>query len=105
VPDVLSAIRASVDRLEQLVAPLGDDVTRHAYPTEWTIADVVSHLGSGAVIFQHLLAHSLDGVGVPDGFAQGVWAEWDAKSPRAKVDDGVVADAAYTARLEAVKPS
>ena len=48
VPDLL---RASSERLHGLVAPLSDDdLTGQSYDDDWTIADVLSHIGSGAVI-------------------------------------------------------
>jgi uncharacterized protein (TIGR03083 family) len=97
----LPALRNSVDRLAALVAELGDDVTRSAYPTEWSVADVVSHLGSGAVIWLRLLDDQFAGSATPDDFNQGVWDEWNAKSPRAQLDDGVAVDAALMARMEA----
>jgi uncharacterized protein (TIGR03083 family) len=98
--DTLPALHASVDRLAALVSALGDDATRSAYPTEWTVADVVSHLGSGAVIWTRLLDDQVAGTATPEDFNQQVWAEWDAKSPRAKLDHGLAADAALTARME-----
>ena len=82
--DALPALRASVDRLAALVTPLEDGVTDSAHPTEWTVADVVSHLGSGAVIWTRLLDDARDGATTPDGFTQTVWDEWDAKSHRAR---------------------
>ena len=49
--NALEALHASHDHLGALVAPLDDAaIVRPAYPTEWTIAQVMSHLGSGAVI-------------------------------------------------------
>jgi len=104
MPDALAALRSSVDRLAALVAPLGDDVERPAYPRDWTIADVVSHTGSSAVIGARRLDDGLAGRDLPDGFNSQVWAEWDAKAPRAKVTDGLAADAAYTARLSSLTP-
>ncbi len=100
--DALPALRASVDRLAAHVPVLGDDVTRSAHPTEWTVADVVSHVGSGAVIWLRLIDDQRVGATTPDDFNQSVWDEWDAKSPRAKVDDGIAADAAFIARLESM---
>jgi len=38
----------------------------------------------------------------PEDFAPSVWDTWDAKSLRAKVDDGLAADAAVLARLQQV---
>ena len=100
--DALPALRASVDRLAAHVPVLGDDVTQSAHPTEWTVADVVSHVGSGAVIWLRMIEDQGAGATTPEDFNQSVWDEWDAKTPRAKVDDGVAADAAFVARLESM---
>ena len=103
IKDTLGALRNSVDRLRELVRPLTDDaLIEHAYPSAWSIADVLSHIGSSAVIFERRLDDSLAGRETPPEFAEGVWAEWDHKSPRAKADDGVAADGAFMARLEAL---
>jgi len=101
--DRLKALRSSVDRLTGLVRPLDDNaVTRPAYPVEWTIADVVSHLGTAALISQRMVADTLSGARTPDDFNATVWAEWNAKSPRAKTNDGLAVIEAFTAGLEAV---
>ncbi len=92
--DTPTALRASVDRLAALVGPLDDEaITGSAYPSAWTIADVLSHLGSGAVISARRIEDSLAGVDTPDDFNPSVWDEWNAKSPRAQVDDALAADA------------
>jgi uncharacterized protein (TIGR03083 family) len=99
----VAALRSSVARLQGVVSRLDDaDVTRRAYPAEWTIAEVLSHLGSGAVITRRRLEDTLAGVPTPDDFAPGVWSEWNAKTPVAQRDDALAADAALLARLEAV---
>ena len=98
----LSPLRASVDRLRQLVATLDDtDLRRPAYPTEWTIADVLSHLGSGAVITERRHQDALAGHDTPDDFAPAVWDAWNAEDPSAQRDDALAADAALLDRLEA----
>jgi uncharacterized protein (TIGR03083 family) len=103
MPNPLPALRSSVDRLAYLVRPLDEaTIGEKAYPSEWTIADVLSHLGSGAVIMQRSLDDGLTGATKPDDFNKGVWDEWNAKSPRAQVDDSLAADAQLTAQLEAV---
>ncbi len=103
--DALSTLRSSVERLAALVAPLDNAaIVQPAYPSEWTIAEVLSHLGSGAVIMQRSLDDGLTGTNKPDGFNHGVWDEWNAKSPRAQVDDSISCDASLIACLEAVKP-
>ena len=99
----LDALHASARRLRGIVQPLDDDaLVQSAYPTEWTIAQVMSHLGSGAVILQRRLDDELAGTTTPEDFAAQTWQEWNAKSPRAQVDDGLAADAAVVAALDAL---
>src|SRR4051812_40356276 len=101
----IDALRSSVVRLRNLAAPLNEQqLTGGAYPTEWTVAQVLSHLGSGAVITQRRLEDALAGQDTPDDFAPGVWDSWNAKSPVAQRDDALAADAALLARIEAVPP-
>lgn len=97
----LSALRASVGRLHQLCRGLDDtQLNMRSYCSEWSVADVLSHLGSSAVIWRRLLDDTLAGRPTPEGFAPSVWAQWDAKSPRAKADDGLVDDEGLLERLE-----
>jgi uncharacterized protein (TIGR03083 family) len=106
VTDALTALRSSVDRLTALVAPLDDDaVARSAYPKEWSIADVLSHLGSAAVIFHQRIDDALAGRSTPDELSQAVWDEWNAKAPRAKAADGLAAIDAAATQLESTSPA
>jgi uncharacterized protein (TIGR03083 family) len=99
----LDALRASVTRLREIVEPLDDtQLEQQAYPTEWRIADVLSHIGSGAVIMSQRIEDGLAGRPMPDDFAPAVWDEWNAKSPREKADDALAADRAMIERFEAV---
>ncbi len=99
----LDALGASIRRLRGIVQPLDDTtIAQPAYPREWTIAQVMSHLGSAAVIMQRRFEAALAGAAVPDEFAPSVWDEWNANSPRAQVDDALAADAALAAALEAL---
>jgi uncharacterized protein (TIGR03083 family) len=99
----LDALRSSVARLRRLVEPLDDaELEARAYPSEWTIADVLSHIGSGAVILHRNLQAGLTGQTTPDDFAPSVWATWNSKSPRAQADDALVADREILDRLESL---
>jgi uncharacterized protein (TIGR03083 family) len=99
----LNALRASVERLRATASALDDaQLVGASYCGEWSVADVLSHLGSGAVIMQRGLQSALAGESPPADFAQGVWDEWNAKSPRAQTDDALVADRALLEALEAV---
>jgi uncharacterized protein (TIGR03083 family) len=93
----LDVLRDSAARLAALVGPLTPDELRQgAYPTEWTIADVLSHLGSGAVIFRGQFGGGLD--------MQAVWDEWNAKTPDAQAADVLLADRALQDRLAELTP-
>ena len=67
------------DQVEQLTP---EQVRQQAYPTEWTVADVLSHLGSGATIMRLRLDGDVD--------MQAVWDEWNAKDPDAQAADSLV---------------
>ena len=99
----LEPLRASVARLRDIVESLDEaQLEQQAYPTEWRIADVLSHVGSGAVIMSRRVEDGLAGRSMPEEFAPSVWEEWNAKSPREKADAAVAADRELVARLEAV---
>ncbi len=101
----LDALTTSVEHLRDLVTPLDDHaLERQAYPTEWRIADVLSHLGSGAVISARRLDDGIAGQPMPDDFAPSVWAAWNAKSPRAKADDALMTDRELLERLQSLTP-
>jgi uncharacterized protein (TIGR03083 family) len=98
-----SALADSVNHLRDLAEPLDSAQLRsRAYPSEWTIADVLSHLGSGAVIMRRRLDDALAGRESDDGFAPSVWDVWNAKSPEAKAADALEADRALMERIESV---
>jgi uncharacterized protein (TIGR03083 family) len=98
--DQLEALRHSVERLRTVVDGLdADGLEVSAYPVEWTVADVLSHLGSGAVILRRRLDDTLDGVETPPDAAQAVWDIWNAKSPAAQAADALVADRELIDRL------
>jgi uncharacterized protein (TIGR03083 family) len=95
-----------VDRFTALVEPLDDDtLSRPAYPEGWSIADVLSHVGSAATIMGRRVEDALVGLETPVDLNASVWAAWDAKTPRDKADDGLAALDAAVARLEAVVPA
>jgi uncharacterized protein (TIGR03083 family) len=98
-----AALHASVDRLRELVTPLdGDQLRAQSYASEWTVADVLSHIGSGAVIARESIDASVDGRKLPDDFAPPIWDGWNAKSPEAKAADALLADRALLERIETV---
>jgi uncharacterized protein (TIGR03083 family) len=93
----ITALEDSHARLLDLVDRLGpNDVTARSYCTDWTVADVLSHLGSGAEIHRLNLEAAVTG-GERPGQAdmQAVWDRWNAKTPQEKAADAVVADARF----------
>jgi uncharacterized protein (TIGR03083 family) len=101
--DQLDALHASAARLRGIVEPLNaEQVRQESYASKWSIADVMSHLGSGAVIQQARLDAALEGRDLADDFAQPIWDEWNARSPEAKTADGLTADRAFVERVEAL---
>jgi uncharacterized protein (TIGR03083 family) len=99
----VEALRSSVARLRDLVSTMDDaELTSPAYPSEWSIADVLSHIGSGAIIMRRRLEDTLAGTHTPDDFAPGVWDTWNAKMPAAQRDDALAADAALLERIDSV---
>jgi uncharacterized protein (TIGR03083 family) len=101
--DYRRALSASVNQLRELASGLDDaQLMAPAYPTEWSVADVLSHLGSGAVILRRRIDDACAGRTTPDDFGPTVWDEWNAKSVRAKVNDALVADRELIVRLDAL---
>jgi uncharacterized protein (TIGR03083 family) len=74
--------------------------TSSAYPSEWTIADTFSHLGSGAVIGKQGFENSITGREPDPAFNTSVWDEWNAKAPADQVSGCLKSDAAFLAVLE-----
>jgi uncharacterized protein (TIGR03083 family) len=77
-----------------MVRPLSADQVRgRSYCTDWTIAQVLSHLGSGAEIsLLRLRAALSSGASPSQAVYQQVWDTWNAKNPDAMAADALVAD-------------
>lgn len=100
--DRLAVLHSSVEHLRHVVEDIeafGPEIS--AYPTEWSVGDTMSHLGSGAVILNQRLEDTLASREPTAGFNQGVWDEWNAKTPVDQVNDALVADEELLLALEA----
>jgi uncharacterized protein (TIGR03083 family) len=83
----IDADHATYQRLAGLVGTLtDDDLVRPSGASEWTVADVLSHLGSGAEIALDTLRAAQAGVDRPGDANPAVWARWDAMGPREQAD-------------------
>jgi uncharacterized protein (TIGR03083 family) len=105
--DWLSAIRHSQDRMSALAGELtGDRARLRSYADEWSVAQVFSHLGSQAEIFDLFLTAGLEGTEPPGGDVfTPIWDRWNALPPPAQIADGVAANEKLLARLEGLTPA
>ncbi|MCU1345682.1 MAG: hypothetical protein JWL70_1948 [Acidimicrobiia bacterium] len=103
----IGALRNSHEQLRSLAEPLdADGVRRQAYPAEWTIAQVLSHLGSQSQVFELFIDAGLTGSPVPGIDAmQPIWDLWNGKSPEAQVTDSLAVGEEAVKRFESVSPA
>jgi uncharacterized protein (TIGR03083 family) len=100
----LAVLHASQTRLHALVATLSpSDLRAQSYDTEWTVAQVLSHLGSQADIFGLFLDAALRGEQQPGPAAfPPVWDAWNARRPEEVATDCLAANDRFNARLDAL---
>ena len=102
--DEITAVRRSHDRLVDLLTPLGpEQLSGKSYASEWSIADVASHLGSQAEIFTLFLDAGLTGSAAPgvDAFRP-IWDRWNALAPTDQAAQSIAANEQFVSRLEGV---
>lgn len=97
----IEANRTTQDRLAQLVIGLTDaDLSKPSGAAEWSVAQVLSHLGSGAEIMLATLRAAQSG-GARPGAANGpVWDRWNAMPPRDQATGFLQAGEELVAALE-----
>jgi uncharacterized protein (TIGR03083 family) len=106
VDELLAALRRSHERLVGVTASLSDQrVSEPSYDADWTIAQVLSHLGSGAEVFTMLLDSGLRGQPAPgvEQF-QPIWDRWNAKPAVDQAREGVSSDASFLDSLDRLSP-
>ncbi len=99
---LIGVLRNSHERLAGLVRPLTPDQLRaQSYDSDWTIAQVLSHLGSGAEIATLGLAAALGGRGQLDqGAFPAIWDAWNNRTPEMQAADCLTRDGEHVSRLE-----
>jgi uncharacterized protein (TIGR03083 family) len=98
------ALRTTAGRLISVVTPLdGTAIRGRSYDSDWTIAQVMSHIGSQSEVFEAFLDAALvgDEIPEPDSFPP-IWARWDTKSPEEQVRDALAATEHHVARFDAL---
>ncbi len=100
----ISALRGVHDELAALVSTLTEaQLKGPSGASEWNVADVLSHLGSGAEISHASYVAALSGTEAPGpDFNQGVWDRWNAMSPQDQASGFLAADAAFVEFMEAL---
>jgi uncharacterized protein (TIGR03083 family) len=99
----IATLRNSHERLASLVEPLSPEQLRvQSYDTDWSVAQVLSHLGSGAEIALMSLPAALGQAEPLDRTTafQPVWDVWNAKSPDEQAADCLAWDEKQVRALE-----
>ena len=98
----IAALRANHDALAEQVRGLAPgDLDRPSGSSEWDVAQVLSHLGSGAEIMLANLEGGIAGDGPPaQDFNVSVWDRWNAMSQQEKADNWLPSSERLVAALE-----
>jgi uncharacterized protein (TIGR03083 family) len=93
---------ASQRRLAELVGRLGpEELRRPSYDRDWTVAQLLSHIGRLAEITRARLAGALAGAPpVEREDVEKIWARWDAMSPEQQAAEMLAWDRACVEDLE-----
>jgi uncharacterized protein (TIGR03083 family) len=99
---MIQALRTGHDALAAKVITMTPEALGgRSGASEWTVAQVLSHLGSGAEINAAVVTRSLTGggEGAPDA-NQRVWDRWNAMSPSEQAENFLVANAELVGQYE-----
>jgi len=102
-----SALMNSHLRLTDLVTGLTPkELEGPSYASEWNIAQVLSHLGSGAEIFSLLLRAGLNGEPAPEREEYlPIWERWNTKKPEQQAHDSLRSNAEFLEQMVALDDS
>ncbi|MGI5501441.1 maleylpyruvate isomerase family mycothiol-dependent enzyme [Lentzea sp. CA-135723] len=104
VDRTIAALRAEHDTLAALVRDLTDEQLAAASgASEWTVAQALSHLGSGAEIGRAPIARAA-GETIPAEENQTIWARWDASTPRTQAEGFLEHNTRWIETAEALTP-
>jgi uncharacterized protein (TIGR03083 family) len=102
----LAAIAASMARLQELVGgPTAPDLDAKSYASDWSVAQVLSHLGAQGDVFGLFLTAGLTNTPAPGPEAfPTIWGVWNAKTPSEQAADALATSAALLERIESLSP-
>lgn len=100
----ITALRNSHETLRAAVEPLDDELLeRRSYDADWSIAQVLSHLGSQSEIFGLFLDAGLSGQDPPGGEVfQPIWDTWNARSAHEQAIHALQVDGNLVGRFESL---
>ncbi len=98
----VDVLAGSHDRICDLVSELdAESLQRPSRCSDWTIAQVLSHLGSGAELFKAMLDAVVAGEPAPDrDFMPPVWERWNALGPEEQAEAFLSTDGQLVEALE-----
>jgi uncharacterized protein (TIGR03083 family) len=97
----IAALRANHDQLAELLQEISpEQLTGPSGAEEWTVADVLSHLGSGAELSRRTLEVGIGDGPVPEADNQAVWDRWNALPPADQASGFLEQNNALVQRLE-----
>jgi uncharacterized protein (TIGR03083 family) len=102
--ELRAALWASHRRLDDATRSLTDEqIAGPSYCSDWSTAQVLSHIGSGAQLFGLLLEAGLAGEQPPgrEEFSR-IWDVWNAMSPTEQARTSLVADSSFLQRVDAI---
>ncbi|WP_328615553.1 maleylpyruvate isomerase family mycothiol-dependent enzyme [Amycolatopsis sp. NBC_00355] len=104
VDRTITALRSEHDVLAGLVATLTDEqLATTSGAADWTVAQALSHLGSGAEIGRAPIARAAgETVAAEDNPT--IWARWDGSAPRAQAEGFLEHNARWLETVEALTP-
>jgi uncharacterized protein (TIGR03083 family) len=99
----IRALRHSQNRLASTVQPLSREQLLQPSYHSWTIAEVLSHLGSAAEIFQGWFTAALDRTAPPGQETnQPIWDAWNARGAEAQARDSLDINERLVRRFESL---
>lgn len=105
----ITALRTEFDTLAGLVRTLDEAALRTpSGAAPWTVADVLSHLGSGAEIMQGTLEAAASGEPGPAAdrsVLERIWDRWNALPPAEQADGFLAHNAVLTDFFESLTPN
>ncbi|WP_328609392.1 maleylpyruvate isomerase family mycothiol-dependent enzyme [Amycolatopsis sp. NBC_00345] len=104
VDRTITVLRSEHAALADLVRTLTDDqLATTSGAADWTVAQALSHLGSGAEIGRAPIARAAgETVAAEDN--QTIWARWDASAPRAQAENFLEYNGRWLETVEALTP-